>query len=163
MKNIFKLFVIAIVAVIFSNNATAQTAKYKCMIQMQNYSGKEAYVIVSLINPKGEYEKTLAVLGPDHEWYNTLPQWDKFRKKKNEKLNAITGASVAGGARASRVLEFDSHKIDKGYKIRFESAVETQKYHVKDAEVALTTAELENKAGAKGTGYIRLVRFNKVQ
>ena len=163
MKNIFKLFVIAIFAVLFSSNAQAQTTKYKCMIQMQNYSGKEAYVIISLINPKGEYEKTLAVLGPDQEWYNTLPQWDKFRTKKKEKLNAITGASVAGGARASRVLEFDTNKIDKGYKIRFESAVETQKYHVKDAEVTLTAAELENKAGAKGTGYIRLVRFNKVQ
>ena len=163
MKNIFKLFVLAIVAVLFSNNAAAQTTKYKCMIQMQNYTGKEAYVIVSLINPQGAYEKTLAVLGDDNEWYNTLIEWDKFRTKKKEKLNAVTGASIAGGARSSRVLEIENSKLEKGYKLRFESAVETQKYHVKDAEVALTAAALENKAGAQGTGYIRSIRFTKVQ
>lgn len=141
----------------------AQTTKYKTMIQMQNYTGKEAYIVISLINPKGQYEKTLGVLGPDNEWYNTLKEWDKFNKKKKERLNGITGASVAGGARATRVIEFDTAKLNKGYKLRFESAVETQKYVVKDAEVALTSAALENKAGIKGTEYIKAVRFIKVQ
>lgn len=163
MKNIFKVFVVALFAVFFSSNAFAQTTKYKCAIQMKSYSGKEAYVIISLINPQGQYEKTLAVLGDDQEWYNTLKDWDKFRVKKKEKLNAITGASVAGGARSTRVIEFETAKLDKGYKIRFESAVETQKYHNKDAEVNLTAADLENKTGITGTGYIRQVRFIKVQ
>ena len=53
--------------------------------------------------------------------------------------------------------------INKGYKIRFESAVETQKYHVKDAEVDLSTAVLDQKEGVKGNGYIRTIRFIKVQ
>ncbi len=163
MKNLLILSIVTLFTLLFSNNVLAQTTKYKCMIQMQNYSGKEAYVIVSLMNPKGEYEKTLAVLGPDQEWYNTLPEWDKFRTKKKEKLNGVTGASVAGGARASRVLEFESNKLDKGYKLRFESAVETQKYHVKDAEVVLSKDVLSNKAGVQGTGYIRSIRFTKVQ
>lgn len=162
MKHSFKYILVALFAVFFSSSAFAQTTKYKCMIQMQNYSGKEAYVIISLINPKGEYEKTLGVLGPDQEWYNTLPEWDKFRVKKKEKLNAITGASIAGGARATRVIEFDTAKLSKGYKLRFESSVEIQKYYVKDVEVALTSEALDNKAGAQGTGYIRLVRFIKV-
>ena len=163
MKYTIKFFVIALFALFFSQNTFAQTTKYKCMIQMQNYSGKEAYVIISLINPKGQYEKTLGVLGPDEEWYNTLKEWDKFRVKKKEKLNAITGASVAGGARATRVIEFETAKLEKGYQLRFESAVETQKYHIKDAEVALTAAALDNKEGAKGSGYIRQIRFIKVQ
>ncbi|WP_159633711.1 DUF2271 domain-containing protein [Sphingobacterium composti Ten et al. 2007 non Yoo et al. 2007] len=162
MKHSFKYILAALFAVFFSSSAFAQTTKYKCMIQMQNYSGKEAYVIISLINPKGEYEKTLGVLGPDQEWYNTLPEWDKFRVKKKEKLNAITGASIAGGARATRVIEFDTAKLGKGYKLHFESSVEIQKYYVKDVEVPLTPEALDNKAGAKGTGYIRLVRFIKV-
>ena len=140
----------------------AQTTKYKTMIQMNSYTGKEAYVVISLINPKGQYEQTLGVLGDDNEWYNTLKEWDKFNKKKKEKLNAITGASVAGGARATRVIEFDTNKLNKGYKLRFESAVETQKYHAKDAEINLSTEALDSKEGAKGTGYIRAVRFIKV-
>lgn len=163
MKNQWRWLATAFFALIFAAPAMAQTTKYKIMIQMQNYSGKEAYVIVSLMNPKGGYEKTLSVLGDDNEWYNTLKEWDKFRTRKNEKLNAVTGASVAGGARATRVIEFDSALLDKGYKIRFESAVETQKYHSKDAEIALSSAALNNKAGITGTGYIRNVRFIKVQ
>ena len=32
---------------------------FKCMVQMINYSGEGAYVVISLINPEGKYEKTL--------------------------------------------------------------------------------------------------------
>lgn len=163
MKQSYKYLFVALITLFFSATSIAQTTKYKCMIQMNAYTGKEAYVIISLINPQGQYEKTLSVLGPDNEWYNTLPEWDKFRLKKKEKLNGITGASVAAGARATRVIEFDTDKLNKGYKLRFETAVETQKYYSKDAEVPLSTAELDNKAGIKGTGYIRLIRFIKVQ
>lgn len=162
MKNNWKLVVLAVFGILFSNFATAQTTKYKTMIQMNNYSGKAAYVVVSLINPKGQYEKTLGILGNDDEWYNTLKEWDKFNKKKKEKLHGITGASVGAGARATRVIEFDADKMNKGYKIRFESAVETQKYHVKDAEVALSSDILDSKDPVKGTGYIRAIRFVKV-
>lgn len=162
MKTLLKKITITSILFLSLTTVFAQTSKYKCMIQMQNYSGKEAYVTISLLNPQGQYEKTLAVLGPDSEWYNTLPEWDKFRTKKKEKLNGITGASIAGGARATRIIEFDPDLLNKGYKLRFESAVETQKYYVKDAEVPLTTSVLESKEGVKGTGYIRLVRFIKV-
>ncbi len=155
--------IIGLVVILMSTATFAQTTKYKTMIQMESYTGKEAYIVISLINPKGQYEKTLGVLGDDNEWYNTLKEWDKFNKKKKEKLNGITGASVAGGARATRVIEFETAKLNKGYKLRFESAVETQKYVVKDAEVPLTSAALDNKAGVKGTEYIKAVRFIKVQ
>lgn len=163
MKNTWKTAALATIALFISTAFVAQTTKYKVMLQMQNYTGKNAYVIISLINPKGGYDKTLSVLGDDNEWYNTLKAWDKFRKVKKEKLNGITGASVAGGARATRVIEFETAKLDKGYKIRFESAVETQKYHTKDAEIALSSAALDNREGVKGNGYIRNVRFIKVQ
>lgn len=152
-----------LVIILSSSTLFAQSTKYKCMIQMQSYTGKEAYVVVSLIDPKGNYEKTLAVLGPDSEWYNSFPQWDQFRGKKQEKLNAITGASVSGGARATRVIEFDNNKINKGYKIRFETSVETQKHYLRDAETTLNTGVLESREGLKGTGYIRLIRFIKIQ
>ena len=154
---------VGLVVILMATATFAQTTKYKTMIQMNNYTGKEAYVVISLINPKGQYEKTLGVLGTDNEWYNTLKEWHKFNSKKKEKLNGITGASVAGGARATRVIEFDTAKLNKGYKLRFESAVETQKYVAKDAEVALNSLDLDNKAGIKGSVYIKAVRFIKVQ
>lgn len=136
----------------------AQTTSYKCMIQMNSYQGEKAYVIVSLINPKGAYEKTLSVSGPDKQWFNTLKEWYKFQTRTKEKISAVTGASVGGGDRAMVTLAIDKKKIDAGYTLRFESAVEEQKYHQKDVEIPLTAAALAAKTDGKG--YIRYVRFS---
>jgi formylmethanofuran dehydrogenase subunit A len=136
----------------------AGTSKYKCMIQMTNYMGEGAYIVVSLVNPQGAYEKTLYVLGSDKKWYPDLKEWHKALAKKTANLSAITGASVGGGDRSVTMLDLDPTKIDKGYKLRFESAVEDNKYYVKDLEVPLTAEGLSAKS--EGTGYIRYVRFS---
>lgn len=156
-----KIAGLGLLAVLFSSASFAQTSKYKCMIQMQGYEGLEAYVVISLINPKGEYEKTLYVLGTDKQWYNTLKEWHKFETKVKSKLAAITGASVAAGDRTVKTIEIEDSKFDKGYKLRFESAVEEQKYHVTDVEVPLSTDKVTERA--EGKGYIRFVKLSKVQ
>ncbi len=134
------------------------TSKYKCMVQMTNYAGEGAYIVVSLINSKNGYDKTLYVMGPDKKWYNSLKEWHKFQSKKPANISAVTGASVTGGDRSVNVFEIETAKINAGYKLRFESAVEDQKYHVKDVEIPLTTEALSAKTD--GTGFIRYVRFS---
>src|ERR1700712_1441394 len=109
--------------------------KYKCMVQMTNYMGEGAYVVVSLIDGKGAYEKTLYVMGSDKKWYKTLKSWHAFNSKKPANISAITGASVTGGDRSVTVLEIDNAKMNAGYKLRFETAVEDKPYHEKDVEV----------------------------
>ena len=138
--------------------SVAQTSKYKSMIQMTNYMGEGAYVVISLIDSKGAYDKTLYVLGSDKKWYKTVKEWFKFYKAKPANLSAITGASVTGGDRSVNVIEIENSKINKGYKLRFESAVEDKNYNVKDLEIPLTTESLLAKSD--GTGYIRYVRFS---
>jgi hypothetical protein len=162
MSDLFKTALL-IVALTFARPSTtfAQstgTSKYKCMIQMTNYMGEGAYIVISLIHGKGAYEKTLYVLGPDKKWYNSIKEWHKFQSKKPANISAITGASVTGGDRSVNVLEIDNAKINAGYKIRFESAVEDKDYNVKDLEIPLTTEALSAKS--EGTGYIRYVRFS---
>ena len=160
MKNLVKIaFTIALVCSSFVSFAqkTAIT-KYKCMVQMTNYPGEGAYIVVSLIDPKGAYEKTLYMMGPDKQWYKDLKEWNKFQNKKKSNINAITGASIAGGDRSMTVLEIENSKINAGYSLRFESAVENQEYHLKDLEFPLTTENLAKKN--EGTGYIRYVRLN---
>ncbi|RZM30141.1 MAG: DUF2271 domain-containing protein [Pedobacter sp.] len=161
MKHPFKHFILLSFFALFTSVSFAQSSKYKCMIQMNSYEGEAAYVIISLINPSGAYEKTLSVLGTDKQWYNTIKEWYKFQAKTKEKLSAVTGASVGGGDRAMRTIEIDDAKLNKGYKLRFESAVEEQKYHVADVEIPLTIEAITEKANGKG--YIRLVKLNKVQ
>ena len=130
------------------------------MLQMSNYMGEGAYVVVSLINSKGDYEKTLYVMGDDKKWYNTLKEWHKFHSKKPSNISAKTGASVTGGDRSITTIEIENSKINKGYKLRFETAVEDQKYYVNDIEIPLTTEGLAAKT--EGKGYIRYVRLNKI-
>ena len=159
MKSLSKICLMAVIAGLFSFQASAQTTKYKCLLQMANYVGEGAYVAVSLIDAKGEYEKTLYVMGDDKKWYKSLKEWNKFSAKKPD-VSAKTGASVTGGDRSVTVFEIENSKINKGYKIRFETAVEDQKYYVGDAEIPLTTAGITEKA--EGKGYIRYVKLSNI-
>lgn len=136
----------------------AQKANYRCLVQMNAYEGQKAYVVVSLVNPKGDYEQTLRVMGPDKRWYGSLAQWHKAQKARPEKLDAVTGASIAGGGRSVFAFSIDESKIDKGYTLRFESSVEDQKYYVKDVEIPLSTSKLTERTA--GTGYIKLVKIS---
>lgn len=158
LKNIitatFFLFTLA-------NLSVAAQTKYRCQIQMDTYKGEPAYVVVSLISPDGKYDKTLRVLGPNKRWYNSLKEWYKAQKSKPEKLDAITSASIKGGDRTVTILEIDDKKINKGYKIRFESSVEDQNYYADDVEIPYTTDKLTSRTNGKG--YIKTVRITKVE
>ena len=158
MSKLFKIAFFCLLFIVSSiGRSVAQTSKYKCLIQMTNYIGDGAYIAISLIDPKGNYEKTLYILGSDKKWYKTLKEWKAFTSKKPANVSAITGASVTGGDRSVNVIELENSKINTGYKIRFESAVEDKPYHLKDLEMPLTTEALAGKND--GTGYIRFVRF----
>ncbi len=132
-------------------------SSYKCMIQLTNYTGEGAYIVISLINPKGEYEKTLYVLGDDDEWYFDITEWWQFQGKVRADIDAITGATISGGERSISVIEIEDDKIDAGYKIRFETAVEDQEYFVDDVEFELTSESINGKF--EGKGFIRYVRM----
>ncbi|MDQ8140727.1 DUF2271 domain-containing protein [Chryseobacterium sp. CFS15] len=158
----FKIQALGILMALFcSSFANAQASKYKCMLQLTSYGGEGAYVVVSLINPKGGYEKTLYMMGPDAKWHDTLKEWHKFQSKKPVKLNAITGASVADGDRSITTFSIEDKYLNKGYKVRFETAVEDKKYNVADLEIPFTTDAIIKKTEGKG-GYIRYVKLNKL-
>nr|WP_294786218.1 DUF2271 domain-containing protein [uncultured Flavobacterium sp.] len=160
MKSILKIALTSAFIFLLSFQSNAQSSKYKCMLQMNNYMGEGAYIVVSLINANGEYEKTLYVMGDDKKWYKSLKEWNKFHAQKNDDISAKTGASVTGGDRSVTTIEIENSKINKGYKLRFESAVEDQKYYVSDLEIPLTTEGIADKT--EGKGYIKYVRLNKI-
>lgn len=150
------LFFLLMAAVLFSFSGE-KTNKYKCLIQMTNYEGEGAYVIVSLLNAENKYVKTLHVLGDDDQWYYEISDWWKFYGRKRTGLDGITGATVAGGERQMIMIEIDPSKLDQGYKIRFETAVEVKNYFPDDIQFELTKANLQQKYSGKG--FIRYVRF----
>lgn len=127
------------------------------MIQLTNYTGEGAYVVISLLNPQGEYEKTLYVHGNDEEWYHDISEWWRFYGKKRPNIDAITGETIGGGERSISVIEIDESKINVGYKLRFETAVEDKEYYKDDVEFELTSELVNGKH--EGKGFVRYVRL----
>lgn len=135
----------------------AEKVSYRCLIQLTNYGGEGAYVITTLIEPEGGYEKTLYVGGDDKDWYPDLPSWYAFYESVNEDIDGITGASIQSGGRKVISIELDKTALNAGYRLRFESSVEDGKYHEKDIEIDLS----DDMVGStiEGSGYIRYVRI----
>jgi len=159
MHRLFKTIPIAIIILLtlIAFKPLKEKTPVKCMIQMVNYTGEGAYVVISLINPKGDYEETLYVHGQDSEWYSEISEWWKFYGKRRPNIDAISGETIAGGERILNILNIPTDKIDVGYELRFETAVEDQEYYKIDAKINLTTKNIENKID--GTGWIRYVRL----
>ena len=59
MKSLIRISSILLVFFTLSSFNISDTKNYKCLMQMSNYSGEGAYVVVSIINPDGKYEKTI--------------------------------------------------------------------------------------------------------
>ncbi|GLB51236.1 hypothetical protein NBRC110019_02750 [Neptunitalea chrysea] len=151
------VILIALVSFSFKSTNTYQNKTVKCLLQTKNYAGEGAYIAISLLNDKETYKKTLYMVGDDNEWYESLQDWYRGIGHANSDVDAISGATINPGARSVIVLDVPEDTVDKGYKIRFESAVEDQEYYATDLEVALTSENLNGKF--EGTGYIRYVRF----
>jgi len=154
MKKVVFLGLAVFCIVAFSSK---EQRAYKCMIQMKNYAGEGAYISVSLLNPDGSYAKTLQVFGDDKEWYPEVDHWWAFQKKSNQKIDAITGATIGGGQRKILSIVLKEAVIDTGYKIRFETSVENNDYYKDDVEFELTSETVRSKT--EGNGFIRYVRM----
>lgn len=158
MNKMLKALPILWVAIfLLAGFALPPTKPVKCLIQLTNYTGEGAYVVVSLLNGDGAYEETLYVQGTDSEWYSEISEWWKFYGKRRPNIDAISGETVSGGERTVTVLNIPLDKIDKGYQLRFETSVEDQQYYKDDLQFPLTTENLASKIDGKG--FIRYVRM----
>ena len=131
----------------------------KCLLQMKNYSGEGAYIVISLLDRENKYIETLYVHGDDPEWYHEISSWWKFYGKKRNNIDAISGETLAGGERGVNIISFDKSKLKDDYKIRFETAVEDKNYYEKDIEISLSDIDYEKKY--IGNGFLRYVRLIK--
>lgn len=136
---------------------TAMADEAVVLVQMNEYSGPEAYFHLYLVNPEGKFDHTLWVSGPDKIWWPDSKRWFGYTSAAVENLDAITGASTPSGARAVMRVEIDPALIDTGYKLRVETSVENADNVQQDAEVDLTAANQRVKT--PGTGYVRYIRY----
>ncbi len=132
---------------------------FKCLVQLTNYSGEGAYVVVSLIDSKGKYKKTLQIFGKEKRWYDDLTSWFNYYTSAKENVDGVSGASITAGGRKVFSINTDDTVFNKGYKLRFETAVENKEYEEKDVEMDFS--EVNVGKTVSGTGYIRYVKLIK--
>ena len=125
---------------------------------MKNYSGEAAYIVISLIDNENHYKETLYVQGDNDEWFSEIPSWWKFYGKYRPNLDAISGATAGPGKRIINHINIPKNAFGKGYKLRFETAVEDDFYYEQDVEMELSSKDDLNKK-IEGTGYIRYIRM----
>jgi len=160
MRKIFHIFSVIILCFVCASSINLkEETNLKCLIQMKNYSGEGAYIIISLVDGSGNYIKTLNVQGDDPEWYHEITSWWKFHGRKRDNIDAITGETLSGGERSINIISIDKSKLISDYKLRFETAVEDKNYFEKDLEINL--GEINSETKYSGEGFIRYVRVLK--
>lgn len=152
MRIVKRLFISFILLLLTASNIETRV---RCLIQMKNYEGNGSYIIVSLLDEKKEYVKTLQIIGEDPEWYNEIDSWWSFFGKAKRRVDGITGATLSAGQR--RVITFTINDMPENYYIRFETAVEENLYYESEVDVAIN--EVAKKKEYEGTGYIRYLKF----
>jgi len=157
MKSLTRISSFLLTFLTLSSFNISDTKNYKCLMQMSNYNGEGAYVVVSIINPDGKYEKTIYIQGDDDKWYYEITSWWSYYGKNKYNVDGISGSTVSAGERSFNVFKIDESKIGSGYKLRFETAVEDENYFEKGIEFELNEANLLKKHS--GNGFIRYVRF----
>ena len=153
------LLVFSFIFTMFSFKKMSEPVSMKCLVQLINYSGEGAYVVVSLIDSKGKYKKTLQVFGKEKRWWDDLPSWFKFLSTSKENVDGVTGASITAGGRKVFSIQLDEAFFNRGYKLRFETAVENKEYQEKDVEMDFSDENVGKNIN--GTRYIRYVKLIK--
>ena len=134
--------------------------KYKCMLQLVNYSGEGAYIVVSIIDKKNDYKKTIKVIGDDDEWYPDISKWYPYYLKNSKEMDGVTGATISGGERTIFSFDIDEKYFDGNHNLRFETAVEDQKYEADDLNFNLQKTSIVGQHS--GSGYIRYIKILKL-
>ena len=134
--------------------------KYKCMLQLVNYSGEGAYIVVSIIDKKNDYKKTIKVIGDDDEWYPDISKWYPYYLKNSKEMDGVTGATISGGERTVFSFDIDEKYFDGNHNLRFETAVEDQKYEADDLNFNLQKTTIVGQHS--GSGYIRYIKILKL-
>ena len=137
---------------------TAPPSKnYKCMLQLVNYQGEGAYIIVSVLDAEGQYQETLRVIGKDAQWYPDLKEWYAYFTASKQAVDGLSGATISGGERTVFSFNLNEKYMDSNHILRIETAVEDQEYHIDDVKLPIISDAFSGKV--EGSGYVRYIKL----
>lgn len=153
-----KIILFLLLNLIFLGQAKSQEkVNIKCMLELTEYQGEGAYLVVSLLDKNENYLRTLQVFGKEKRWYKDLPYWFRFYSNNEISLDAMFGASISSNQRKVFLFTVLKEEMNSGKIIRFESSVEDNNYHEKDIQVGLKDSNIG--VNIPGLGYIKHVKF----
>jgi hypothetical protein len=147
-----KLTAILLLATAFSVPGLAYAKDASLAIQMTGFQGPPAYLAVYLAKPDGTYDSTLWVAGGRTEYYRHLRGWIRGVSNTNERIDAVTGASVGSGRTMQVGITIADALIDAGYTIHVDSAVEHGAEYRDDAVLPVDMAN--SGQVVSGSGYV---------
>ena len=128
----------------------AQARTLTLNTQMQNYSGRDAYLAYYITDVNGQYHSTLWVAGKKAKYYKHLRDWAQGGGSKPAEFDGLTGASVGSGETLEVAVELEDALIDAGYEIRIDSAVEDKRDNRGEIKLPLTQQATTVNGGAQG-------------
>ena len=163
MKILFVIFLSLLS--FFSIKKDEATIQIKCMVQMIDYRGEGAYFVISVVDSNDNYLKTLYVMGNDKTWFSDMKAfWQHLRANElltDERfyplIDGISGATISGGQRRIFPLQIPVELLNKGNRLRFETAVEDKGYHTEDVALDLNRTALGKNY--QGNGFIQQIKF----
>ena len=163
MKILFVIFLSLLS--FFSIKKEEATIQIKCMLQMIDYRGEGAYFVISVVDANDNYLKTLYVMGNDKTWFSDMKAfWQHLRANElltDERfyplIDGISGATISGGQRRIFPLQIPVELLNKGNRLRFETAVEDKGYHTEDVALDLNLTALGENY--QGSGFIQQIKF----
>ena len=158
MQKTLSKFGLAILTIfLLSAFATPPSKSYKCMLQLVNYQGEGAYIIVSVLDAEGQYQETLRVIGKDAQWYPDLKEWYAYFTASKQEVDGLSGATIAGGERTVFSFHLNEKYINSEHVLRIETAVEDQEYHIDDVKLPILAEAFSGKV--EGSGYVRYIKL----
>tara|TARA_B100000767_G_C19778281_1_gene544133 strand:+ start:7669 stop:8169 length:501 start_codon:yes stop_codon:yes gene_type:complete len=142
-----------------------EEVEIKCLLEIIDYRGEGAYLVISVLDEEEKYLKTIYVLGDDKSWFSELKSFWTHLRENNlfsdqdfyPLIDGISGPTISGGERRLFQIKVAKKLINSGKYLRFESAVEDKTYHLNDINIALNTESLEQTY--MGQGFIKKVQF----
>lgn len=108
----------------------------------------QPFFIVMLLDEKGQYKKTLTVIGDDKRRYRAFSYWWRYAKRSGENIDALSSASVANGTTVERTVTVSDEALSKQYTIRVDAAGYQGEKYTKTAMIKLSP----NNKGKKFNG-----------
>lgn len=143
-------------ALLLSAQASAREMTFT--INLKDYAGDGAYLVLYLTNAQGRYQQTLWVSGQKSKYYKHLSGWARGSRLNSIEYDGMTGATTASGSTLVVTLDVSDAYIDTDYQLRVDTAIEDLRDNRDDIVSPLST----DGAGKirSGRGYVNTFSYS---